>query len=246
MLPLYKIERLAGRGGMGAVYQGVQLNLDRPVAIKLLPPEIAADAQFVARFEREARALARLQHPRIVTIYDFGKTTEGHLYFAMEFVDGTNLREIMREGLNPDQALAVVGQLCDALQAAHQAGIVHRDIKPENVLVTREGFVKLADFGLACLPQETGAPGLTNTNVVMGTPEYMAPEQWGCFAKADHHLDIFALGVMFDEMLTDATGAFDPPSVRSRGAAVDVRIDDVVLRRHCDRSWTSAISKPVR
>jgi serine/threonine protein kinase len=230
LLPQYRIESLIGRGGMGAVYKGVQLTLDRVVAIKLLPAEIAADAQFVARFQREARTLARLQHSRIVTIHDSGQTSEGHLYFVMEYIDGTDLRSILRgPGLDPEQALVVVGQLCDALQAAHREGIVHRDIKPENVLVTHDGYVKLADFGLARPPQEADTPDLTNTNVVMGTPDYMAPEQRFGAAKADHRSDIFALGVMFYEMLTGQTprGVFDPPSHK---AQMDVRIDEVVLR----------------
>ena len=215
---------------MGAVYKGIQLNLDRPVAIKLLPAEIAADANFLARFQREARTLAKLQHSRIVTIYDVGQTTGGHLYFVMEYIDGTDLRRILKgPGLDPEQALVVVGQLCDALQAAHREGIVHRDIKPENVLITRDGYVKLADFGLSRPPREDGTSMLTQTNIVMGTPDYMAPEQHDGAANADHRSDIFALGVMFYEMLTGKTprGVFDPPS---RKVQVDVRIDEVVLK----------------
>jgi len=230
LLPQYRIDRLIGRGGMGAVYKGVQLNLDREVAIKLLPVEIAADAEFVARFEREARTLARLNHACIVTIHDLGRTGEGHLYFVMEYVDGTNLREVLLgPGLEPEQALAVVGHLCDALQVAHRAGIVHRDIKPENVLLTTEGDVKLADFGLARPTQEAGTSALTNSNVIMGTPDYMAPEQRFDAAKADHRADIFALGVMFYEMLTGQRphGVFAPPSQKVQ---VDVRIDEVVLK----------------
>jgi len=230
LLPGYHIESLLGRGGMGAVYKGIQLNLERPVAIKLLPAEIATDAEFVSRFKREARTLARLQHSRIVTIHDFGQTTEGHLFFVMEYIDGTDLRRILKgPGLDPEQALAVVGQLCDALQAAHREGIVHRDIKPENVLVTKDGYVKLADFGLSRPPDEDGMPNLTDTNVVMGTANYMAPEQQDGAVNADHRSDIFALGVMFYEMLTGQTprGVFDPPS---RKLQIDVRIDEVVLK----------------
>jgi serine/threonine protein kinase len=193
LLPQYRIEKLIGRGGMGAVYKGLQPDLDRPVAIKLLPAEIAADEKFVTRFKREARTLARLQHSRIITIHDSGQTSEGHLYFVMEYIDGTDLRSVLRgPGLNPEQALVVVGQLCDALQAAHREGIVHRDIKPENVLITRDGYVKLADFGLARPPEEAGTTALTNTNVVMGTLDYMAPEQRDGAAKADTRSDIFA------------------------------------------------------
>ena len=186
--------------------------------------------EFVTRFKREARTLARLQHSRIVTIHDFGQTTEGHLYFVMEHIDGTDLRSILKgPGLNPEQALLVVGQICDALQAAHRQGIIHRDIKPENVLISKDGYVKLADFGLARPPGSDGASQLTDTNVVMGTPNYMAPEQQDGAAKADHRSDIFALGVMFYEMLTGQTprGVFDPPS---RKVQVDVRIDEVVLK----------------
>src|ERR1700722_12370591 len=123
ILPQYRIESLIGRGGMGAVYKGTQLILDRPVAIKLLPAEIAADEEFIARFHREARTLAKLQHSRVIIIHDFGQTSEGHLYFVMEYIDGTDLRQILRgPGLNPDQALLVVGPICDALHAAHSQG----------------------------------------------------------------------------------------------------------------------------
>ena len=228
LLPQYRIESLIGRGGMGAVYKGTQVVLDRPVAIKLLPAEIAADEQFIARFHREARTLARLQHSRIITIHDFGQTSEGHLYFVMEYIDGTDLRKILRgPGLNPDQALLVVGQICDALHAAHSQGVIHRDIKPENILITKDGYVKLADFGLSRPLREEEANVLTGTNVIMGTAEYMAPEQRG--GKVDERADIFALGVMLYEMLTGQTprGAFEPAS---RKARLDVRIDEVVLR----------------
>jgi serine/threonine protein kinase len=231
LLPQYRIESLIGRGGMGAVYKGTQVVLDRPVAIKLLPAEIAADEQFVIRFHREARTLARLRHSRIIIIHDFGQTGEGHLYFVMEYIDGTNLREILRgPGLNPDQALLVVGHICDALHAAHTEGVVHRDIKPENILVTKDGYVKLADFGLSRPMQGENASALTGTNVIMGTADYMAPEQRE--GQADQRADIFALGVMLYEMLTGKPprGAFEPASSRVRGMDLDVRIDEVVLK----------------
>jgi serine/threonine protein kinase/formylglycine-generating enzyme required for sulfatase activity len=231
LLTQYRIESLIGRGGMGAVYKGIQLVLDRPVAIKLLPAEIAADEQFIARFHREARTLARLQHSRIITVHDFGQTSEGHLYFVMEYIDGTDLRKILRgPGLNPDQALLVVGQICDALHAAHKHGVIHRDIKPENILVTKDGYVKLADFGLARPLSQKDTSALTGTNVVMGTVEYMAPEQRE--GQADERSDIFALGVMLYEMLTGKPprGAFEPASSRCRGMQMDVRIDEVVLK----------------
>jgi len=215
---------------MGAVYQAIQVRLERPVAIKLLPAEMATDRGFVARFEREARTLARLHHPGIVGIHDFGQTEAGHYYFIMEYVEGNNLRELLREGrLDVPQVLAVVEQLCDALQAAHREGIVHRDIKPENVLINREGYVKLADFGLSRPPREEDAMNLTQSNIVMGTPQYMAPEQQASAAQADHRSDIFALGVMLYEMLTGHTpsSVLDLPSHEVR---VDVRLDEVVVK----------------
>lgn len=229
LLPQYRIESLLGHGGMGAVYKGTQAALDRPVAIKLLPAELAADADFIARFQREARTLAKLQHSSIVAVYDFGQTSAGHLYFVMEYVDGTDLQHILKgPGLKPEQAFVLIGQICEALHYAHQQGVIHRDIKPANILITKDGRAKVADFGLARpVHEETG--GLTGTNVIMGTPDYMAPEQRSGTGHPDHRADIFALGVMLYEMLTGQRphGAFQPPSQRVQ---VDVRIDEVVLK----------------
>ncbi|MDP1586794.1 MAG: serine/threonine-protein kinase, partial [Prosthecobacter sp.] len=206
LLPQYEIESLLGRGGMGAVYRGKQAALDRAVAIKLLPAELAADAEFMSRFQREARTLARLQHPGIVAVHDFGQTSQGHLYFVMEFVNGTDLARLIHgPGINPVQALEVITQICDALQYAHSQGVIHRDIKPANVLINTEGRAKLADFGLA-RPTSEETASLTRSNVVMGTPDYMAPEQMaGNAGHADHRADLYALGVMLYEMLTGQT-----------------------------------------
>jgi serine/threonine protein kinase len=226
LLPQYQVEKLIGRGGMGAVYRGVQLSLQRPVAIKLLPAELAANTEFVSRFQREAQTLARLQHPGIVAVHDFGRTAEGHLYFIMEFVDGTDLQNIIHNpGLQPAQALELTLQICEALQYAHSQGVIHRDIKPANVLLTQDGRAKLGDFGLA--RPLTTTPGMTGASLVMGTPEYMAPEQWA--GKVDHRADIYALGVMLYEMLTGTRphGAFDLPSIK---AHVDARLDEVVVK----------------
>jgi serine/threonine protein kinase/formylglycine-generating enzyme required for sulfatase activity len=229
LLPQYLIESLLGRGGMGAVYKGVQAALDRPVAIKLLPSELAGDADFIARFQREARTLARLQHSGIVSVHDFGQTSAGHLYFVMEFVDGTDLQQILKgPGLKPEQAFELIAQICDALYYAHRQGVIHRDIKPANILLTKDGRAKVADFGLA-RPLTEEALGLTQTNMIMGTPDYMAPETRTGAIHGDHRADIFALGVMLYEMLTGQRphGAFQPPSKRVQ---VDVRIDEVVLK----------------
>jgi serine/threonine protein kinase/Flp pilus assembly protein TadD len=228
MLPQYDIECILGRGGMGVVYKGRQRDLDRVVAIKLLPAEMAVDEQFVERFRREARTLAKLHHPGIVNVYEFGQTSEGHLFFVMEYVDGTDLRRLIKTSkLDSNQALAIVAHICEALRAAHQQGVIHRDLKPENVLVTKQGQIKLADFGLSRPTDEDNSRRFTMTNMVMGTPDYMAPEQRS--GQADHRADIFALGVMFYEMLTGQVprGAFDPPS---RKLQVDVRIDGVVVK----------------
>jgi len=228
LLPQYQIEGMLGRGGMGAVYKGRQERLERTVAIKILPVELTADPQFVTRFEREARTLARLHHPGIVMVHDFGQTPDGHLYFVMEFIEGTDLRQVLQgPGLEPEQALEITVQICEALQAAHRQGVVHRDIKPANILITKEGRVKLADFGLA---RQGDSEQLTCTNEVVGTPDYMAPEQHaGGDRQADHRADIFALGVTLYEMLTGQVprGAFVPPSQKVK---VDVRIDEVVLK----------------
>ena len=236
--PQFEILECLGRGGMGVVYKARQKSLNRLVAIKILAPERGHDARFAERFVREAELLAKLSHPHIVTIHDFGET--GGLYFlVMEFVDGVSLRDLLREGkLEPEQALAIVPEICDALQFAHDHGIVHRDIKPENILLDRLGRVKVADFGLAKLigsanDQATGngtvSPDLTEAGKIMGTPSYMAPEQSEHPGDVDHRADIYALGVVFYQMLTGELPAqrLEPPSRKVR---IDVRLDEIVLR----------------
>src|SRR5262245_12719814 len=168
--PQLEILELVGQGGMGAVYKARQAKLDRLVALKVLPPEVARDPAFAERFTREARSLARLNHPHIVTIFDFGESG-GLYYFTMEFVDGKNVRELLQAGELPaPQVLRVVAQVCDALQYAHDEGVVHRDIKPENLLLDRKGRVKIADFGLAKLLGRSPAHHrLTGSQEVMGT-----------------------------------------------------------------------------
>lgn len=229
--PQLEFLELLGRGGMGAVYKARQPGLDRLVAIKILPPEISHDPAFAERFTREARALARLNHPNIVTVYDFGRTTDGLFYFVMEYVDGINLRQAIHAGgMPPVEALAIVPQICEALQFAHDEGIVHRDIKPENILLDKKGRVKIADFGLAKLiGADTIDHSLTGTQQVMGTLKYMAPEQMEGAKAVDHRADIYSLGVVFYELLTGELplGRFAPPSKKVQ---VDVRLDEIVLR----------------
>jgi predicted Ser/Thr protein kinase len=227
--PRLEILGLLGHGGMGAVYKARHKDLDRLVALKILPPEFGRDESFMQRFSREARSLARLSHSNIVAIYDFGRV--GDLcYFMMEFVDGVNLRQLTKFGtLTPKEALNLIPQICEALQYAHEQGVVHRDIKPENILVDRNGTVKIADFGLAkCLgTNEDGS--LTGSQQAMGTYHYMAPEQFASAAEVDHRADIYSLGVVFYELLTGQlpVGRFAPPSKKVQ---IDVRLDDVVLK----------------
>jgi tRNA A-37 threonylcarbamoyl transferase component Bud32 len=242
LFPHLEVIELIGRGGMGAVYKARQKDLDRLVALKILPPGIGDDRAFADRFVREAKALAKLNHSNIVTLYEFDQA-DGLFYFMMEFVDGVNLRQLLQAGrLAPREALAIVPQICDALQYAHDQGIVHRDIKPENILLDRKGRVKVADFGVARLmgiePElATGAGGqpvpvpgsLTEAGKVMGTPQYMAPEQRERPTEVDHRADIYSLGVVFYQMLTGELPGkrIEPPSKKVQ---LDVRLDEIVLR----------------
>jgi hypothetical protein len=228
--PHLEILALLGQGGMGIVYKARQLKLDRLVALKILSPGPAAGKTFADRFLREARALARLNHPHIVSVHDFGEAGELY-YFLMEFVAGGALRQLLRPGrLRQAEALSLLLQLCDALQYAHEEGVVHRDIKPENLLLDRRGRLKVADFGLAKLLGATPAAfTLTGSQQAMGTPHYMAPEQWEKAHTVDHRADIYSLGVVCYEMLTGELplGRFALPSQK---APVDARLDEVVLR----------------
>jgi hypothetical protein len=228
--PQYTIEALIGHGGMGAVYQARQPSLNRSVALKVLPPELVHQTGFSERFAREARAMASLNHANIVTIYDSGKNGDFY-YFVMEYVDGISLREaIDAQNLTCHEAMLIVPQICDALQYAHENGVVHRDIKPENILLNHRGQIKIADFGLArILSPDASEPSLTATHQVLGTPRYMAPEQLEGMQAVDHRADIYSLGVVFYELLTGELplGRFAAPSTLQN---VDERLDDVVLR----------------
>ncbi|MEW6302119.1 MAG: serine/threonine-protein kinase [Verrucomicrobiota bacterium] len=230
LFPQLELLELLGQGGMGVVYKARQKQLDRLVALKLMLPECSRDPSFAERFNREARTLAKLNHPHIVAVYDFG-LAGGQYFFVMEYVDGVNLRQMLRsKQFTPEEALAIVPKVCEALQFAHDEGIVHRDIKPENILIDKRGRVKIADFGLAKLVGKAPADfTLTATQAVMGTPQYMAPEQLGGTHNVDHRADIYSLGVVFYEMLTGSLpmGRFDPPSHKVQ---MDVRLDEVVLK----------------
>jgi tRNA A-37 threonylcarbamoyl transferase component Bud32 len=229
--PELEVLELIGAGGMGAVYKARQPKLDRLVALKVLSSDLAEDPTFAERFHREGRVLARLNHPHIVSVFDFG--TQGPFwYLLLEYVDGVNLREAMQVGdLAPGDCLALVQDICAALKFAHDEGILHRDIKPENVLLDSRGRVKIADFGLAKLvgTDEPDGVTLTRQGAVMGTWHYMAPEQLETPQDVDQRADIFSLGVVFYELLTGELpiGRFAPPSDLS---SLDPRVDDVVMR----------------
>ncbi len=228
--PKLEILGLLGQGGMGYVYKARQPDLDRVVALKILRPELGTDPAFAERFAREARVLAKLNHPNIVNVFEHGQSGR-FFYLLMEYVDGVNLRQAMRAGrFTPEQALDIVPGICDALQAAHAQGIWHRDIKPENILLDQDGRVKIVDFGIARI---VGDPArdftLTLTGAALGSAPYMAPEQHERPHEVDHRADIYSLGVVFYEMLTGELplGRFPIPSER---AAVHARIDAIVLQ----------------
>ncbi len=223
------IEKI-GQGGMGVVFKARQPKLDRLVALKVLPKALAATPGFPERFTREGRVLARLSHPSIVTVHDFGESG-GYCYLIMEYVDGVNLRQAMRAGrFTPEQALKVVPDVCAALQAAHEQGVLHRDIKPENLLLDSRGRIKIADFGIAKLLDDRGTDLLlTQSGAKLGTAPYMAPEQIEQPSSVDHRADIYSLGVVLYEMLTGELplGRFAAPSEK---AAVGGNIDEIVFR----------------
>lgn len=239
-----EIVELLGQGGMGAVYKVRQKELDRWAALKILPDDVADDPNFSERFQREARALALLGHQHIVIVYEFGQR-DGVYFLLMEYIDGVTLRQAIRAGqIAAKDALGIVAQICDALQFAHEEGVVHRDIKPENILIDKRSRVKIADFGLAKMLSSGSVevPTLTGTHQVMGTPMYMAPEQMEGTRGVDHRADIFSLGVVFYELLTGELplGRFAPPSQKYR---LDVRLDEVVLRtleKEPDRRYQQA------
>ncbi|MDP6525971.1 MAG: protein kinase [Kiritimatiellia bacterium] len=228
--PGYEILELLGRGGMGIVYKARQSRLERLVAIKIIPFKKDMDVEASERFLREAKTLASLNHPNIITVYDFGEI-DGLCYFVMEFVEGCNLWELLSaRSISPYDAMNITLGVCNGLQHAHDRGVVHRDIKPANILIDKSGVPKIADFGLAkilaCAP---GAPLLTASGQSMGTPFYMAPEQRDQSVEVDQRADVYALGVIMYEMLTAQlpAGNVKPPSTL---AQVPRGLDHVVLK----------------
>jgi len=218
----YRLEQLIAHGGMGSVYRAIHQQLERPVAIKILRAEFLADRVIAERFNREARAAAKLKHPNIVAIYDFGFLPNGGAYLVMELIEGRSLREELRthvavrsqvgqvgKMMRPERAVAILSQVCAGIEAAHRHGIIHRDLKPDNVMIETMAEaaerVLVLDFGIAKLKDlDQGMRGITDENTVIGTPNYISPEQ--CTGQAvDPRSDIYSLGVILYEMLTGRT-----------------------------------------
>ena len=265
MLPQYEVQQFLARGGMGAVYKGTQRSLDRCVAIKILPPGIEnEEVHYGERFKQEARAMAKFKHPGIVAVHDAGETPDGLLYFIMEFIEGTDVAQLVAaQGKLPvAQALSITAHICDALAYAHSRGIVHRDIKPANIMIEADGAVKVADFGLAkVVAQESAA--LTRSDMSLGTPDFIAPEALIPGLKVDARADLYAVGVMLYQMLTGRIprGRFQLPSRVQ--PEMDPRLDAIVdkamqtdreqryasaaeLREDVERVMQGAANTPVR
>ena len=242
----FRVIRELGRGGMGVVYLAKDLKLRREVALKMLPPGMHLDPERRGRFEREARLAAALNHANIVTIFEVGEF-EGRSFIATELIRGETLAQVIARGRLPDEeAIRIARQILAALRAAHEAGIVHRDLKPANVMLRSDGTVKVLDFGLARLTQNTSPEDATVTTDhltlatapgrVMGTPGYAAPEQWEG-GPGDVRSDIYSFGCILDEMLCGARKAERRPPIRSRSLA---RIVSRRLEREPQRRWASA------
>ena len=250
----YRVDTLIATGGMSSVYRGFDIRLDRPVALKIMESRYAGDQQFLTRFQREARAVARLKDPGLVAVYDQGIESQ-HPYLVMELVQGGTLRELLRErGPMPPYAVAaVLAPVLGGLAVAHAAGLVHRDIKPENVLISDDGEVKIADFGLVRAVAEAK---ITSTSVILGTAAYLSPEQVST-GDADPRSDVYSVGILAYELLTGVTPftgdsaltvAYqrmdnDVPAPSTVIGGVPVQFDDFVLRataRHPARRYADA------
>ena len=249
----YRVEALIGEGGMGKVYRARQLALDKPVVLKVLRQSLLSDERTVARFQREAKAASRLNHPNSISILDFGQAEDGALFIAMEFVPGQDLHQVLSRDwpLPESRVVRIVSQVLSALSDAHGAGVIHRDLKPENIMVEQRrndpDFVKVLDFGIAKITDTNGdeGPALTRAGFVCGTPEYMSPEQ-ARGAQLDHRSDLYAVGVILYQLTTgllpfesDSAVGFatkhlteepPPPSKRRPEARISSGMERLILR----------------
>src|SRR6266576_4389471 len=247
----YSIEKLIKRGGMGAVYLGKHVLMDKTVAIKVLHPSLALDDDVVARFSREAKAASRISHSHAVRVNDFGESENGVVFLVMEYLDGRTLKEIIKsEGpMALDRVVEIVRQVAGALDAAHQQGVVHRDLKSDNIMLSQTNgsdWAKVLDFGIAKIQQGDGARDvdITAANLVIGTPQYMSPEQCSQTGPIDARSDVYSLGVIVYEMLAGRvpfTGDSptvimmkqvqdDPPSVLAARPDLPASIDNLVRK----------------
>lgn len=248
----YRVEALIGEGGMGKVFRARQLSLDKVVVLKVLRHTLLSDERTVARFQREAKAASRLNHPNSISVLDFGQAEDGALFIAMEYVAGQDLHQILsREWpLNEGRVVRIVSQVLSALSDAHGAGVIHRDLKPENIMVeprrNEPDFVKVLDFGIAKITDSTDdGPALTRAGFVCGTPEYMSPEQ-ARGSQLDHRSDLYAVGVILYQLMTgllpfesDSAVGFatkhlteepPPPTRRRPDARISPAMERLILR----------------
>ena len=203
----YRVEELVSEGGMGAVYRGTHILMDKTVALKVLHPALAADNIIVARFSREARAASRISHPHAISVTDFGESEDGIVFLVMEFLHGRTLKEVVKSTgpLPLTRVVEIMRQICGALEAAHAENVVHRDLKSENIMlldVAEGDWVKVLDFGIAKIQEPAGQDaGLTAPDLIIGTPQYMSPEQCSQTSEIDARSDIYSLGVILYELL---------------------------------------------